>query len=260
MPPDADVAEAKPLALAGRRWRETTLIAGVTLAGWAFLFWGALDMMSPQARLMMPMSAQWTAANIAAVFVMWAVMMMAMMLPAALPMILTFAHLNRRNGTQARTWAFVAAYAVVWTAFSLLGIGLQWGFQSVGLTTHMIASSSPWLTAVLLLIAGVFQFTPLKTACLRHCRTPMGFLLTDWRDGLGGAWIMGVRHGGFCLGCCWALMLLLFVGGVMNLLWIAALMGLVIVEKLLPRGDAVARVLGVILIAAACTQLIRTFA
>lgn len=244
------------LALTGRHWRETAIVAALVLGGWAFLFWGALDMTSPQARLMMPASSQWAPANVVAVFAMWAVMMAAMMLPAALPMILTFAHLNRRNGTQAYTWSFVTAYIVIWAGFSLFGTGLQWGLQFAGLTSQMIASTSTWLTVILLLIAGVFQFTPLKTACLRYCRTPMGFLLTDWRDGFDGAWVMGLRHGSYCLGCCWALMVLLFVGGVMNLLWIAALTGLVAVEKLLPRGEVVARVLGMVLIASAGAKVI----
>jgi predicted metal-binding membrane protein len=244
------------LALAAQQWREAIIVGLLAIAGWILLLWGALDMASPQAQLMMPHSAHWSMASAAAVFVMWSVMMAAMMLPSALPMILTFAHLNRKAGTPARTWSFVAAYIVVWSGFSLLAAGLQWALQATGLTSHMIVSTSPWLTAGLLVVAGAFQFTPLKTACLRHCRTPMGFLLTDWRDGAGGAWIMGLRHGGYCLGCCWALMALLFVGGVMNLLWIAALMGLVVVEKLLPRGELLARALGAALIAAGLWKLL----
>ena len=254
--PDGALASGSGLALAGRHWRETAAVALLVLIGWALMFWGALDMMSPQARMMMPMSAAWSVANLLAVFAMWAVMMAAMMLPSALPMILTFAQLNRRAGTRARTGAFIAAYVVIWSGFSVVGTGLQWALQHWGLTSPMIATTAPWFTAVLLLIAGIFQFTPLKTACLRYCRTPMGFLLTDWRDGLNGAWVMGLRHGGYCLGCCWALMLLLFVGGVMNLLWIAALMALVAAEKLLPRGEIVARVLGVLLIAAGGWKLV----
>lgn len=250
------MTQSPALALAARHWRETASVTLAVLAGWMLLVWGALDMTSPQARLMMPISSDWSLANVAAVLLMWAVMMAAMMLPAALPMILTFAHLNRKAGTVSRTWSFVAAYIVMWTGFSLLAAGLQWGLQALGLTSHMIASTSPWLTAGLLIVAGVFQFTPLKTACLRYCRTPMGFLLTDWRDSLSGAWVMGLRHGGYCLGCCWALMALLFVGGVMNLLWIAALMGLVIVEKLLPRGDRLARLLGAVLICAGVWKLL----
>lgn len=245
-----------PLALAGRHWREATGVGAVVLAGWGFLAWGALDTGSPLARLMMPMSADWSAANGLAVGVMWAVMMAAMMLPAALPMILTFARLNAKNRTRPRTWSFIAAYVVVWSAFGLLGTALQWLFQHAGLTSPMIFSTSPLFSAALLLAAGIFQFTPLKTACLRHCRTPLGFLLNDWRDGVGGAWVMGLRHGGYCLGCCWALMALLFVAGVMNLLWIAALTALVAMEKLLPHGDRLARWLGALLIGAGALKVL----
>ena len=124
---------------------------------------------------------------------------------------LTFANLNRRKGNTAATWAFTAGYLALWTGFSAVATLGQWGLQSTGLISPMIVSTSAAMTAVLLLAAGVFQFTPLKRRCLRHCRTPMGFLITDWRDGLSGAWTMGLRHGLYCLGCCWALMCLLFV-------------------------------------------------
>ncbi len=120
----------------------------------------------------------------------------------------------------------------------------------------MIVSMSPVLSAALLMIAGAFQFTPLKRACLRACRSPLGFLLTDWRNGLWGAAQMGVRHGLYCLGCCWALMALLFVGGAMNLLWIAALTLLVAMEKLAPKGEILARALGALMIGAGAVRLI----
>jgi predicted metal-binding membrane protein len=120
----------------------------------------------------------------------------------------------------------------------------------------MIVSMSPVLSGALLMIAGAFQFSPLKQACLRACRSPLGFLLTDWRGGLSGAARMGVRHGLYCLGCCWALMALLFVGGVMNLLWIAALTLLVAVEKFAPRGDLLAKTLGALMIGAGAARLI----
>ena len=218
-------------------------------------------MTSPLAKLMVPMSVQWSPANIGAVSLMWVVMMAVMMLPTSMPMILTFNDLNRLNGARARTLPFVAAYVGVWSAFGLFGVGLQWGLQVFDLTSHMIASTSAWFTSALLLIAGLFQFSRIKTACLRRCRTPMGFLLTEWRQGSAGAWVMGLRHGGYCLGCCWALMILLFVGGAMNLLWIAALMGIVIIEKLLPWGsEVIARLLGGILIFAGGYKLILSMA
>ena len=165
----------------------------------------------------MPMS-DWSTANWLAVFIMWAVMMAAMMLPTAMPMVTVFATLNRRRSEAARTVAFVAGYVALWTAFGAAATAAQWALQARGLLSPMIVSMSPALSAALLMIAGVFQFTPLKQACLRACRSPLGFLLTDWRDGLWGAARMGLRHGLYCLGCCWALMALLFVGGAMNLL------------------------------------------
>jgi predicted metal-binding membrane protein len=120
----------------------------------------------------------------------------------------------------------------------------------------MIESTSPVLDGLLLTIAGVFQFSRLKHVCLRACRSPLGFLMSDWRGGLWGAWHMGIRHGLYCMGCCWALMALLFAGGVMNLLWIAALTGLVAVEKLAPKGERTAHILGVLLIGAGIVRLV----
>jgi predicted metal-binding membrane protein len=210
---------------------------------------------SPAAQLMMPMS-KWSAANWLAVFAMWTVMMAAMMLPSAAPMVLSFAALNRRRSEGARTFVFVAAYLALWTAFSGAATVTQWALQSIGWVSPMIVSMSSVLNGALLLVAGVFQFTPLKHACLRECRSPLGFLMSDWRDGLWGAWGMGIRHGLSCLGCCWALMALLFVGGVMNLLWIAALAGLVAIEKLAPKGEIVAHVLGGAMICVGVVRLV----
>jgi predicted metal-binding membrane protein len=136
-----------------------------------------------------------------------------------------------------------------------MAVTAQWALQSAGLLSPMIVSTSVWLTGVLLLIAGVFQFTPLKHACLRASRSPLGFLMSESQEGLAGAWRMGLRHGLYCLGCCWALMALLFVGGVMNILWIAALAALVAIEKLAPRGEQIAQLLGFLLIGAGILTL-----
>jgi len=144
----------------------------------------------------------------------------------------------------------------LWTAFAAAATAAQWALQTSGLLSPMIVSMSPVLSGALLAIAGVFQFTPLKQACLRACRSPLGFLLTDWRDGLWGAARMGVRHGLYCLGCCWALMALLFVGGAMNLLWIAALTLLVAMEKIAPKGDILAKALGTLMIGVGAARLI----
>jgi predicted metal-binding membrane protein len=225
------------------------------LLGWLLLYWGATNMGSPAAQLTMPMS-HWTWANWLAVFIMWAVMMAAMMLPTAMPMVSVFGSLNKRQGEGGRTVAFVAGYLVLWTVFAVAATAAQWALQSRGLLSPMIVSMSPVLSGALLMIAGAFQFSPLKQACLRACRSPLGFLLTDWRGGLSGAARMGVRHGLYCLGCCWALMALLFVGGVMNLLWIAALTLLIAVEKFAPRGDLLAKTLGALMIGAGAARLI----
>ena len=225
------------------------------LGGWLLLLWGATHMNAPVAQLMMPITPAWSLANWLAVFAMWSIMMAAMMLPSATPMALSFAALNRKRGEGARSLSFVAGYLVLWTAFGAMAATAQWALQSGGLLSPMIVSTSVLLTSALLVIAGMFQFTPLKHACLRACRSPLGFLMSEWQDGLLGAWRMGIRHGLFCLGCCWALMALLFVGGVMNILWIAALTALVAIEKLAPKGEQIAQVLGVLMIGAGILNL-----
>jgi predicted metal-binding membrane protein len=234
-------------------WRDSPTTAAAiwaaTLAFWLVLVWGATDMNSPAARLAMP-TQEWAAANWLAVFVMWAAMMAAMMLPSAVPMVMCFSALNRRRGENTRTLLFAAGYLALWSGFGGAATAAQWALQSAGWISPMIVSVSPAFSAALLLIAGVFQFSPIKRACLRACRSPLGFLMSDWSDGLFGAWRMGMRHGLYCMGCCWALMALLFVGGAMNLLWIAALTLLVAIEKLASKGDLAARWLGGLMIGA----------
>ncbi|MDF2462323.1 MAG: hypothetical protein K0Q43_558 [Ramlibacter sp.] len=236
--------------LAAGRMRQTTAVLAASVAAWGFLTWIAVDMGHPLVQLTMPGVPEWSVLNIVAVFVMWAVMMTAMMLPSALPMILVFARLSEAGGEPARARVFIAAYLLVWTGFSAVATALQWMLQAMDWVDPMIVSTSPLLSGTLLVIAGVYQFTPLKKVCLDACRTPAGFLMGEWRTGAAGAFRMGLRHGLFCAGCCWAVMALLFVGGVMNLPWIAALSIVVAIEKLAPRGERIAIVLGVVLIAA----------
>lgn len=245
---------ATPPMLAGRTGLSVVLL--LVLPGWLFLAWTVVDMGHPLVQLMMPMSARWSAANAAAILAMWAVMMAAMMLPSALPMVRQFVDLARRNEQSARGQGFVAAYLLVWLGFSLVATALQWGLQLAGLTDPMAASRSPALTGALLLLAGVYQFSPLKRVCLARCRTPMGFLLGAWRPGASGAFVMGLHHGAYCLGCCWALMLLLFTGGAMNLAWVAALAIVVALEKLLPRGERLAMALGLLLMLLGLARLL----
>jgi predicted metal-binding membrane protein len=251
--PDAKTVGSWRDAIRAQAW-SGLVVWTPALAGWLLLYWGAINMDSPAAQLTMPMS-DWSVSNWVAVFTMWAVMMAAMMLPTAMPMVSVFETLNRNRGEEARTVAFVASYLALWTAFGAAATAAQWALQTNGFVSPMIVSMSPVLSGALLVIAGVFQFTPLKHACLRACRTPFGFLMTDWREGLRGATRMGIRHGVYCLGCCWALMALLFVGGAMNLLWIAALTLLVAIEKLAPKGDMTAKALGALMIGAGVARL-----
>lgn len=244
------------IPLARQEPRAAIILLLVMLLGWMFLGWAVVDMTNPFAQLMMPMDPVWTVGNILAVFVMWSAMMLAMMLPAAAPMVLTFVALCRHKHKSGNAWIFVIAYCVIWGIFSAGATALHWGLQTTGLITPMMASSSIWLTGILLVVAGTVQFTTLKEVCLRHCRTPMGFLLTEWRDGTAGAWHMGIKHGLFCLGCCWALMSLLFVAGVMNLAWVAALTAAVVIEKLHPAGVSIGKFLGGILIVTGIFQIV----
>ncbi|WP_051676072.1 DUF2182 domain-containing protein [Polaromonas glacialis] len=255
-PDSADTAPQGLLILATRQPRLATGILAISVIGWLFLAWIAVDMSQPFAQLTMPDSSQWGAASVLAIWTMWALMMAAMMLPSALPMILTFVDLGVRSAEPARGRSFVAAYLFVWFAFSAGATAAQWVLQAMGWVNPMIVSSSALLTALLLLIAGAYQFSRLKQVCLSRCRTPMGFLLGEWRAGVYGAFVMGVRHGLFCVGCCWALMALLFVGGVMNLAWVAALSIAVAIEKLAPRGERLASALGLGLIAAGLVKLL----
>ena len=184
---------------------------------------------------MMPVHTAWSWATGFAVVVMWAGMMFAMMLPSAAPMILAFDEAERRNAESgratSRSLVFAGAYLLVWVGYSVLAAGGQWSLQAGAMLTPMIVSNSQWLTAGLLILAGLYQLTPLKQACLRHCRSPLGFLMAEWREGARGAMAMGLKHGLYCAGCCWALMLLLFVAGVMNPVWIVFLTVLVALEK-----------------------------
>jgi len=231
------------------------LLLAAVLAAWALLAWLAFDMGHPLAQLTMPGWSHWSALNVAAIFAMWAVMMAAMMLPAALPTIAMFTRLHQARGESGRAHAFIAAYLLVWTAFAAAATALQWLLQWADWVDTMIASSSAALDAVLLLIAGAWQFSPLKRLCLAKCRTPVMFLLGAWRPGVAGAFAMGLRHGLLCAGCCWALMLLLFVGGAMNLAWVGALSLAVALEKLAPQGERIAAVLGALLLAAGGLRL-----
>ena len=229
-------------------------LAVITTLSWAYVSSLASQMrnMDMGAEMTMPRMQVWGIADFGLTFGMWAVMMVAMMTPSAAPMILMFAAVNRRRRKQEAasvpTSVFLAGYLVVWAAFSVIATAAQWGLHAASLLSPMMASTSPILGGVLLVAAGVYQWTPLKHACLSKCRSPLGFVLNEWREGGWGAFLMGLKHGGYCTGCCWSLMALLFVAGIMNLLWVAAIAGFILLEKVVPGGDRLGRVAGVVLV------------
>ncbi len=239
------------------------LVAGlvaVLAMAWGWLIAGAgMEMsaveMTAMARmdgwLMQP--AVWTPAYALLIFAMWWVMMVAMMLPSAAPMLLLFARVNRKEKAAGAplvpTALFATGYLLAWGGFAAAATALQRGLESARLLSPMLATTNYWLGAAILVAAGLWQLTPLKAVCLRHCRTPLGFLIGNWRAGRAGALRMGLEHGAFCLGCCWFLMVLLFFGGVMNLYWIAGLAIFVLLEKAIPLGHWLGRVAGIALVA-----------
>jgi predicted metal-binding membrane protein len=237
-----------------RRDRAVAAIAllAATVLAWASLFRMQSGMVSMKAGAMaMPGMQAWSPVEPLLLFVMWATMMVAMMLPSTAPTILLVASVLRRRREHASpaapTAVFVAGYLLVWIGFSAVAALAQWGLHQAALLSPAMASTSPMLGGILLVVAGVYQWLPLKSACLGRCRSPLGFLDSEWREGIGGALVMGLRHGLYCLGCCWALMTLLFVAGVMNLLWVAAIAALVLVEKVVPGGFWLGRVAGLTL-------------
>ncbi|KAB2911078.1 MAG: DUF2182 domain-containing protein [Hyphomicrobiaceae bacterium] len=245
-------------SLLGRdRWIIAACLTGVALLAWAYILAGAGMDMSMPGMVMAPMT--WSPAVALLMFIMWWVMMIAMMVPSAAPTILLFAKIRASKAAtdQASIGAatFLAGYLVIWGAFSALATGLQWGLERIELMAMGMRLSSPLLAGTILLTAGLYQFTPIKAACLKHCQSPVLFLSTHWRRGAAGAFLMGTRHGIYCLGCCWVLMALLFVGGIMNLLWVAGLAAYVALEKLTSGTIWLARAIGAALCGAGVVAL-----
>ena len=249
----------------------TVVVAGlaiVTVTAWVYLFSivsrvtaadvvGAMDM---ALEMTMPATHGWGAAELLLLFVMWASMMIAMMVPSVAPLILMFTRANRRKSSDrvvGPAGILLLGYLLVWAGFSVLATLAQWRLHSAALLSSMMVSSSSVLEGFLLIAAGAFQFTALKQACLKHCRSPLGFLMSHWREGQWGAFTMGLKHGVYCVGCCWLLMALLFVTGVMNLFWMAGIAVFVLVEKIAPRGDLIGRFAGAVLIVAGITLNVR---
>ena len=227
-------------------------LAGLTVLSWAYLIWMAADMDMPMDLNSMAHGGlqikPWGSANFVYMFLMWAVMMVGMMVPTAVPMTLIYAAVARKAAGQGTPLApaavFISGYIAMWTIFSAGATLAQWGLDQAALLSPMMVSNSPVLGASLLIAAGLYQMTPAKNACLRHCRSPVHFISEHWRPGPRGAFRMGLEHGAFCLGCCWALMGLLFFGGVMNLLWIAGITLFVLLEKVMPFGGQGGRIAG----------------
>jgi predicted metal-binding membrane protein len=235
---------SSPSPLLPRRDRITILSAliGVSVLAWAYVLylWAnmpGMDALPPEDLLQLH---PWAALDFVLMFVMWAIMMVGMMLPSAAPMTLLYAGMARKAERQetpmAPTAAFVSGYLAIWCLFSVGATLAQWWLHQSALLSPMMVANSHVIGAGLLIVAGVYQLTPWKTVCLDHCRSPAHFISEHWRPGASGAFRLGLFHGAFCLGCCWALMGLLFVGGVMNLLWIAAIAIFVFLEKVLSVG------------------------
>jgi predicted metal-binding membrane protein len=222
-------------------------LATLTALAWLYLI---RMPMTPQdlgglgARMLSALPSRWQ--DWPLTFLMWAVMMVAMMVPSASPMVMAYARVASARGAHPawRVWSFVAGYIAVWTLYSVVATASQIALQQLALATPLVG-------AIILAVAGIYQFTPLKQACLGRCQSPIGFLMTHWREGATGAFRMGLQHGAFCVGCCWMLMALLFVVGVMNLAWVAAISAFVLLEKGTPWGYLIARVSGAALIAGA---------
>jgi predicted metal-binding membrane protein len=234
--------------------RDRAIVAGalvaITVTAWAYMFYDARRM---AVGVTMPQMQFWSLGELSLVYVMWAVMMVGMMVPSASPTVLLFARVNRMRHQEqhpfAPTWLFLLGYLAAWSGFSLAATLAQWELHSAALLSPMMVATSPLLAGGLLLAAGLFQWTPLKNACLVHCRSPHQFLASHWREGRLGAFVIGLHHGLYCIGCCWILMGLLFVLGVMNLLWIAVLTGFVLLEKIAPPAAApwTTRIVGLVL-------------
>jgi len=230
-------------------------LAGITVLAWIYLVREAEKMSQMDVGMAMPQMSTWDVGHLGFLVVMWSIMMIAMMVPSVTPMVMMFTMINRKRLESDRRdllpiGIFVAGYLVAWAIFSVGVSVAQWGLHAATLLSPMMTSTTPILGGILLIAGGIYQWTPLKYACLVHCRTPMSFLMTSWRPGRRGALIMGLHHGLFCVGCCWVLMALLFVAGVMNVLWVGAIAAFVFIEKVMPRGDIIGRITGVLLVAA----------
>jgi predicted metal-binding membrane protein len=261
---------------AARRPRVVAIvaIAAIVAAAWLYLIEGPMvvpasggDMSGMSGMANMPgmemssaAASGWGWKEGFLLFVMWGVMMVAMMLPSAAPMILIFSGIGTARAARGEpppsVAFFAAGYLAVWWAFSAVAALIQWTLHDLALLSSTMRTASPVVSASILIAAGVYQWLPAKQSCLAHCRSPLGFFTASWREGRHGAMTMGISHGAFCVGCCWMLMALLFVAGVMNLAWVALLSVVVLLEKTVPAGPLVARVTGALMIVAGGVMLV----
>lgn len=235
-----------------QRWDQRLLIGSLSalaLLAWGYLYYLNTNMMGMNAGL-----RPWSTVDFVMMFLMWAIMMVGMMVPTAMRAVLIYARIAARGQAEkspiAPGYLFSLGYIVIWTLFSIGATVMQWGLERAALLSPMMVSSSAGLGAGLLIAAGIYQFTPFKDACLKHCQSPIMYLAANYKRGLPQAFLLGLKHGGYCLGCCWVLMGLLFLGGVMNLLWILAISLFVFAEKLLPPTLRSTRLSGGVMILA----------
>ena len=255
------ITPLESVVMRDRLWVAGGLISVVALF-WAWLVPAAIDMqgdMSGLAAWMMRPTED--VRYVLLLFAMWTVMMAGMMLPSAAPTLLLYGRVVRSDAATGsavpRVYAFGAGYLIAWSVFSIAATLLQWALREAALLTPMMRTANTALAGSLLIVGGAYQWTPMKRACLTRCRSAASFISQQWRPGIAGAIRMGFRHGLDCLGCCWALMLLLFVGGVMSLPWIAALTAIVLLEKAAPFGPRIAQACGVFLVGAGLLTLFR---
>jgi predicted metal-binding membrane protein len=242
------------LVLARQRAVVIAGLAGLIMLSWAYTLWVALEVYEGAHGAFGPHAGVWDVSQLIYIAMMWMVMMTAMMVPSVSPTIVMFSEVSQKHKSAelsaAPTWVFIAGYLAAWGLFSVAATGAQWGLIAASLLTPIMETKSAELGGAILISAGAFQFTSLKYACLQHCRSPFAFFMASWRPGCTGALSMGFRHGLYCVGCCWALMAVMFVGGVMNPLWLVALAVFVLIEKFAPSGCRIGQVTGALLVAA----------
>ncbi len=231
----------------------------ISILAWVYLWIDASKMNSMSGMNKMN-SSPWSIEIIFSNFLMWSIMMVAMMIPSAIPAISLYESMVKKNAEREiflpAVWIFVLGYILIWTAFSLVITVIQALFLSLDWINMMLVSKSIFLTSAILIMAGIYQWLPIKSICLEKCRTPLNFFLGNWKKGNSGALLMGIEHGSFCLGCCWVLMFMLFLAGVMNLIWVALITVFVFIEKVFPKGNLIGKTAGIIMIVAGLVQLI----